>query len=266
MCSADGSTHTESNKLYRKVKHRYRPNLTPRQRPTAKARHDQAALAVSAEARGATHRARALGVLKRDRRKSLSRSFLTWSTWTTNPFSYPLLGLRVRVRVNPLTRRRCTPPPPRSAAITILYRGYPYPVPLLASRCLELPARFQPLTHCFEQSLPHIYPDILGDGFQYHLSQLTFSDQWYGPQTCHERTWVRLPVLSHFHRRWLQDTSKRKLAYFFDFFRAPPFPFPRVYPRMTRRLMKTSAPDLKIGLIETFSRVYPKKGKHAPGK
>ena len=33
LCSADGSTHTESNKLYRKVKHRYRPNLSPRQRP-----------------------------------------------------------------------------------------------------------------------------------------------------------------------------------------------------------------------------------------
>jgi len=58
ICSADGSTHTESNKLYRRVKHRYRPNLSPRQRPTAKARDDQAALAVSAEARGATHRAR----------------------------------------------------------------------------------------------------------------------------------------------------------------------------------------------------------------
>ena len=57
-CSADGSTHTESNKLYREVKHRYRPNLSPRQRPTAKSRHDQAALAASAEARGATHRAR----------------------------------------------------------------------------------------------------------------------------------------------------------------------------------------------------------------
>ena len=56
--SADGSTHTESNKLYRKVKHRYRPHLSPRQRPTAKARLDQAALAASAEARGATHRAR----------------------------------------------------------------------------------------------------------------------------------------------------------------------------------------------------------------
>jgi len=27
LCSADGSTHTESNKLYRKVKHRARPNL-----------------------------------------------------------------------------------------------------------------------------------------------------------------------------------------------------------------------------------------------
>jgi len=58
LCSADGSTHTESNKLYRKVKHRYRPNLSPRQRSTAKARHDQAALAASAEARGATYRAR----------------------------------------------------------------------------------------------------------------------------------------------------------------------------------------------------------------
>ena len=58
ICSADRSTHTESNKLYRKVKRRYRPNISPRQRPTAKARHDQAALAVSAEARGATHRAR----------------------------------------------------------------------------------------------------------------------------------------------------------------------------------------------------------------
>jgi len=58
ICSADGPTHTESNKLYRKVKHRYRPNLSPRQRPTAKARLDQAALAASAEARGATHQAR----------------------------------------------------------------------------------------------------------------------------------------------------------------------------------------------------------------
>jgi len=50
LCSADGSTHTESNKLYRKVKHRYRPNLSPRQRPTAKARPEQAALAASAGA------------------------------------------------------------------------------------------------------------------------------------------------------------------------------------------------------------------------
>jgi len=24
-----------------------------------------------------------------------------------------------------------------------------------------------------------------GDGFQYHLSQLTFSDEWYCPQTMH---------------------------------------------------------------------------------
>jgi len=48
VCSADGLTHTESNNLYGKVKHRYRPNLSPRQRPAAKARPDQAALAASA--------------------------------------------------------------------------------------------------------------------------------------------------------------------------------------------------------------------------
>jgi len=33
LCSADESTHTESNKLYRKVKHRARPNISSRQRP-----------------------------------------------------------------------------------------------------------------------------------------------------------------------------------------------------------------------------------------
>jgi len=41
VCSADGLTHTESNKLYRKVKHRYRPNLSPHELPalTALAQH-----------------------------------------------------------------------------------------------------------------------------------------------------------------------------------------------------------------------------------
>jgi len=33
VCSADGSTHTESNKLYRKVKQRARPKPSSRQRP-----------------------------------------------------------------------------------------------------------------------------------------------------------------------------------------------------------------------------------------
>ena len=33
LCSADGSTHTESNKLYRKVKDRALSNLSSRQRP-----------------------------------------------------------------------------------------------------------------------------------------------------------------------------------------------------------------------------------------
>jgi len=33
LCLADGSTHTESRKLYRKVKHRARPNTSSRWRP-----------------------------------------------------------------------------------------------------------------------------------------------------------------------------------------------------------------------------------------
>jgi len=32
-------------------------------------------------------------------------------------------------------------------------------------------------------------------------SQLTFSDKWYIPQSCTQRMWVRLPVLSHSHCR-----------------------------------------------------------------
>jgi len=50
------------------------------------------------------------------------------------------------------------------------------------------------------------------------------------------------PVL---RRRWLQDTSKRKLADFSIFYAPPPFLFPRVYPRLTRRLIKTGAPEKK---------------------
>jgi len=114
VCSADGSTHTESNKLYRKVKHRYRPNLFPRQRPTAKARPDQAALAASAEARGATHRARPRSPsrfqhwqhslntfhthtatsMKRDRRKILSQALkIRVGTPTHQPIKKPSVTL-----------------------------------------------------------------------------------------------------------------------------------------------------------------------------
>jgi len=69
-------------------------------------------------------------------------------------------------------------------------------------------------------------------------------------------------------RRWLQDTSKKKLTYFFIFLRPPPpFPFPPGLPEDDPTIDKNKRPGFKkIGLIETFSRVYPKKGKHAPGK
>ena len=59
-------------------------------------------------------------------------------------------------------------------------------------------------------------------------------------------------------RRWLQDTSKRKLADFSIVFVPPPFLFPRVHPRLTRRLIKTSAPDKKrsgcLKLLAGFTR------------
>ena len=45
---------------------------------------------------------------------------------------------------------------------------------------------------------------------QYHSSQLTFSDQWYGPQSFTQRTWVRLPVLSHSHRQVLTECPLRR--------------------------------------------------------
>jgi len=61
---------------------------------------------------------------------------------------------------------------------------------------------------CREQSLCHtryIFRFFLGlgSGLSIHSSQLTFSDQWYqywwyGPQSYTRRTWVRLPVLSHY--------------------------------------------------------------------
>jgi len=64
-------------------------------------------------------------------------------------------------------------------------------------------------------------------------------------------------------RRWPRDTSKRKLADFSIFFAPPLFLFPRVYPTID----KIKRPGFKInGLIQTFSRVYPEKGKHAPVK
>jgi len=50
---------------------------------------------------------------------------------------------------------------------------------------------------------PHIYPDIWGDGVQYHSSQLTFSDEWYCPQSCDPEDVGSTPGLSHSHRRVL---------------------------------------------------------------
>jgi len=58
---------------------------------------------------------------------------------------------------------------------------------------------------CTTRRAPHIYPDMSGDGFQYHSSQLTFSDEWYCPQTMHPQDVGSTPGLSHSHRRALTN-------------------------------------------------------------
>jgi len=65
---------------------------------------------------------------------------------------------------------------------------------------------------------------------------------------------------------WAAKYLEKKTRRFVDFFCAPTSLLPRVNPRLTRRLIKPGAPDINFGLIETFSRVGPKKGEHAPGK
>jgi len=68
-------------------------------------------------------------------------------------------------------------------------------------------------------------------------------------------------------RRWLQDISKRKLADVSIFFGTPPLPVSPGLPEVDPPIYKNKRPGYKkIGLIETFSRVYPVKGEHAPGK
>jgi len=48
------------------------------------------------------------------------------------------------------------------------------------------------------------------------------------------RSLDKINIYIGFTRRWLQDTSKRKLADYLIFFAPPPLMFPRVYPRLTR--------------------------------
>jgi len=59
---------------------------------------------------------------------------------------------------------------------------------------------------------------------------------------------------------------KENSPIFFIFF-APPVPVSPGLPEDDPTIDKKQAPRIKtIGLIETFSRVCPKKGNHAPGK
>jgi len=60
---------------------------------------------------------------------------------------------------------------------------------------------------------------------------------------------------------------EKKTRLFFDFFHPPPVPVSPGLPEDDPTIDKNKRPGFeKIELIEHFSRVYPKKGKHAPGK
>ena len=67
-------------------------------------------------------------------------------------------------------------------------------------------------------------------------------------------------------RRWLQDTSKEKSPMIL-FFSHPPLLVspgsPEVDPMIDQN---RRSGEKKMGLIKTFSRVYPEKGEHATGK
>jgi len=93
------------------------------------------------------------------------------------------------------------------------------------------------------------------------------SDEFRGLTRVNVNTTTRFPICATVpHHRWLPDTSKRKLADFLIFFAPPPSCFPglsRVWPDDGS---KQALRIKKIGMLETVSRIYPKKGKHAPGK
>jgi len=55
--------------------------------------------------------------------------------------------------------------------------------------------------------------------------------------------------------RYLEIKTRR----FFDFLCAPPFLFPRVHPRLTRRLIKTGAPGKKTGWLKHLAGCTRKK-------
>jgi len=73
-------------------------------------------------------------------------------------------------------------------------------------------------------------------------------------------------VASAIRRRWLQDTSKRKLADFSIFFAPPPLPVSPGLLEADTTIDKNKRSGNTNGLIATFSRVYPKKGKHVLGE
>jgi len=55
----------------------------------------------------------------------------------------------------------------------------------------------------------HTYPDISAMDFSTTHHSWPFQMSGYCPQSCTQRTWVRLPVLSHSHRRVLTVGSKK---------------------------------------------------------
>jgi len=65
--------------------------------------------------------------------------------------------------------------------------------------------------------------------------------------------------------RYLEKKTRR----FFDVFRAPPappLPVSSGYPEVDPTMDQNRRSRQNIGLIKNFSRVYPEKGKHVPGK
>jgi len=92
-------------------------------------------------------------------------------------------------------------------------------------------------------------------------SDISTNDSWTWNNSEHVIDQVETEDVVHYKSRsWLQDTSTRTLADILMYFAPPPLPVSPGSPEADPMIDQNRRSEKKrIGLIKTFSRVYPKK-------